>query len=188
MRNLHRAFPAVTCDLMSPDSDMHWFAIQCRSGAEAQVEFNLRTMLIETLLPLARRPIRHARRIARMVVRPLFTGYLFARFSVADSLRAVAFSRGVLRVLGTRGQPTPVEDGIIASIRERVGSDGCVELSAAPLVAGDPVRITSGPLSGWRGVFERQLSDERWIEILIETLQHGRVVLWRDSVERAHAA
>ena len=173
---------------MSPNSDMHWFAIPCRSGAEAQVDFNLRTMLIETLLPLARRPMRHARRIACMVVRPLFTGYLFARFSVPDSLRAVAFSRGVLRVLGTRGQPAPVEDNIIASIRERVGCDGCIELSAAPLVPGDTVRINSGPLSGWLGVFERQLSDDRRIEILIKTLQHGRVVLWRDLVERAHTA
>jgi len=178
----------MTCESTGPLSDFHWFAIQCRSGAEAQVDFNLRTMFIETLLPLARRPMRHARRIARMVVRPLFTGYLFARFSVGNSLRAVAFSRGVIRVLGTRGQPLVVDDAIIEDLRERIGSHGCVELCDAPLAPGDAVRITSGPLRGWLGVFERQLSDDRRVEILIETLQHGRLVVWRDSIERANAA
>jgi transcriptional antiterminator RfaH len=137
-------------------------------------------MLIETFLPLARRPMRHARRIARMVVRPFFTGYLFARFCVTDSLRAVAYSRGVIRVLGTRGQPLAVDDAIIASLRERLDSDDCIEFCNGPLAVGDAVRITSGPLRGWSGVFERQLSDDRRVEILIETLQHGRLVVWRE--------
>jgi hypothetical protein len=33
---------------MSLPSDFNWFAIQCRSGTEAQVDFNLRTMFIES--------------------------------------------------------------------------------------------------------------------------------------------
>ena len=119
-----------------------------------------------------------------MVVRPLFAGYLFARFSLAVSLRAVAFGR----VLGTRNRPLLVDDAIIASLRERIGLDGCVELSAAPLARGDAVRITSGPLVGWSGVFERELSDARRVIILIETVQQGCIVVWRKSVERANAA
>jgi hypothetical protein len=45
----------------------------------------------------------------------------------------------------------------------------------------------SGPFRGWSGVFERQLSDDRCVEILRETLQHGRLV-WRDCIERGTAA
>ena len=181
------AFRLMTSEV-SPRGDFHWFAIQCHTGLETQVNFNLRRMFIETLLPLALRPMRHSRRIARMVVRPLFTGYLFARFSIADSLRAVAFSRGVVRVLATRGQPLVVDDAVIASLRERLGADGCVDLSTAPLGVGDSVRIAAGPLRGWSGVFERELSDERRVEILIETLERGRLVVSRDLIEPVFAA
>ena len=56
----------------------------------------------------------------------------------------MALSRGVLHVVSTKGKPVPVNDAIIASLRERVGPGGFVELC-----------------------------DERRIEILIQTLQES---------------
>jgi transcriptional antiterminator RfaH len=140
------------------------------------------------LLPLARRPVRHATRTARMVLRPLFPGYLFGRFCAAVSLRTVRYSRGVLRVLGTGDRPWPVDDAIVADIRERLGPEGCIELAARPFGAGDSVRITSGPLAGWSGIFDCELSDAERVVILIETLKQGRVVIRRDCLELSEAA
>src|SRR5439155_25312440 len=99
----------------------------------------LRALPIETSLPLARRPVHHATRTPRMVLRPLFPGYLFGRFCAAASLRAVSYSRGVLRVVGGGGRPWPVDDAIVADILGRIGLEGCVELSERPLRVGDPV-------------------------------------------------
>src|SRR5438034_11774239 len=104
-----------------------------------------------------------------MVLRPLFPGYLFARFCAAVLLRAVKYSRGVLRVVGGGGSPWSVDDGIIADIRERIGPEGCVEIVERPLQMGDPVCITAGPLAGWSGVFDSELSDAERVVILIET-------------------
>src|SRR5262249_5336741 len=157
-----------------------WFAIQARPAAETTAEFNLRSLSIETLLPLVRRPVRHATRTPRMVLRPLFPGYLFARFCAVVSLRAVKYSRGVSRVVGGLGQPWPVEDAIIADIRERIGPEGCVQLRERPFRMGDHVCITAGPLAGWSGVFDSDLSDSERVVILIETLQQGRVVVRRE--------
>jgi transcriptional antiterminator RfaH len=174
---------------MTTLDDLHWFAIQTRPNAEAAAELNLRALPVETLLPLARRPVRHATRAPRMVLRPLFPGYLFARFCAAVSLRAVNYSRGVLRVLGgASDRPWPVEDAIVAAIRERLGSDGCVEMIERPFGAGDSVRITAGPLAGWSGIFDSALSDAQRVVILIETLQQGRVVIRRDCLELSEAA
>ena len=174
---------------MTTWNDMHWFAIQTRPNAEAAAESQLRALPIETLLPLARRPIRHATRAARMVLRPLFPGYLFARFCAAVSLRAVNYSRGVVRVLGAaHDRPWPMDDAVIDNIRERLGSEGCVELTERPFGAGDSVRITAGPLAGWSGIFDSALSDAERVVILIETLQQGRVVLRRDYLELSDAA
>lgn len=173
---------------MNASDKVHWFAIQSRPGLEAAAESNLRALPIETLLPLARRLVRHATRTPRMVVRPLFRGYLFGRFCGAASLRAVSYSRGVLRVVGGGGRPWPVDDAIIADIRERIGPEGCVEIPQRTLRVGDSVRITSGPLSGWSGVFDCELSDTQRVVILIETLQQGRVVIRRDCLELSEAA
>jgi transcriptional antiterminator RfaH len=171
-----------------PFVETHWFAVQAHSRAEAIAEFGLRSLSIETLLPLVRTPVHHATRAARHVVRALFPGYLFARFCVAESLRAVAFSRGVVRVLGAGGRPIPLEDAIIASIRARIGEDGYVALDERRIGVKDYVRIISGPLAGWSGVFERELSDSQRVVILIETLQQGRVVISRDLLELSDAA
>ena len=174
--------------LMTTSEEIHWFAIQARPGAEAAVESHLRALPIETLLPLARRLVHHATRTPRMVLRPLFPGYLFGRFCITVSLRAVRYTREVLRVLGTGDRPWPVDDVIVADIRDRLGPEGCVELAVRPFSAGDSVRITAGPLTGWSGIFDRELSDAQRVVILIETLQHGRVVIRRDSLELSEAA
>lgn len=173
---------------MTTSDEIHWFAIQARPGAEAAAELSLRALPIDTFLPLARRWVRHATRTSRMVLRPLFPGYLFGRFCAAVSLRAVRYSRGVLRVLGAGDHPWPVDDAIIAAIRERLGAEGCVELSERPFGAGDSVRITAGPLAGWSGIFDCQLSDAERVVILVETLQQGRVVIRRDCLELSEAA
>jgi transcriptional antiterminator RfaH len=173
---------------MTTTDEMHWFAIQTRPNAEAAAEAQLRALPVETLLPLARRRVRHATRAPRLVLRPLFPGYLFARFCAALSLRMVRYSRGVLRVLGSPEHPWAVEDSIVADIHARIGLNGCVELEERPFGPGDAVRITSGPLAGWSGVFDSQLADTERVVILIETVQQGRVVLRRDYLELSDAA
>ncbi|HEX3599612.1 MAG TPA: transcription termination/antitermination NusG family protein [Lacipirellulaceae bacterium] len=173
---------------MTTSDEIQWFAIQARPSAEAAAESNLRALPIETLLPMVRRPVHHATRTPRMVLRPLFPGYLFGRFFAATSLRAVSYSRGVLRVIGGAGRPWSVDDAIIAEIRGRIGPEGCVELAQRQFGAGDSVRITTGPLTGWCGIFDSELSDAQRVVILIETLQQGRVVVRRDSLELSEAA
>jgi transcriptional antiterminator RfaH len=173
---------------MTTSDEIRWFAIQARVGAEAVAESNLRALPIETLLPLVRRRVHHATRATRVVLRPLFPGYLFARFCAAVSLRAVKYGRGVTRVVGGADQPWPMADAIIADIRERIGPEGYVEMREPSLRTGDRVCITAGPLAGWSGVFDSELSDAERVIILIETLQQGRVVIRRDCLELSEAA
>ena len=168
---------------------IHWFAIQTRPHSELVAETQLRTLPVETLLPFTRRSVRHATRQPRQVLRPLFPGYLFARFCAAVALRAVNSRRGVLRVLGAgRDKPWPVDDLIVTAIRERLDSEDCIDLEERPFHAGDSVRVTAGPLAGWSGIFDSALSDAQRVVILIDTLQQGRVVIARDYLELSEAA
>jgi len=76
----HRQPPDCNVLAMTTHDEIQWFAIQARPGAEAAAESNLGALPIETFLPLARRLVHHATRTPRMVLRPLFPGYLFGRF------------------------------------------------------------------------------------------------------------
>jgi transcriptional antiterminator RfaH len=173
---------------MTTSDEIQWFAIQARAGVEAAAESNLRALSIETLLPLVRRRVHHATRTPRMVLRPLFPGYFFARFCAAVLLRAVKYSRGVLCVVGGGGQPWPLDDSIIADIRERIGAEGWIELGERRFQAGDRISITAGPLAGWSGIFDSELSDAERVVIFIETLRQGRVVIGRECLELSEAA
>ena len=107
---------------MTTFTDMQWFAIQVRPTTEAAAEFSL-SSLIETLLSLVRRPVRHATRAGVCSLRPL------SRLSVRALLRGRFTSRRYIQSRrGARGRngrsASPVEDSIIASIRERIGADG----------------------------------------------------------------
>lgn len=160
-----------------------WFALHVRSGAEVPAEARLREQDIETFLPLVKRKVRHASRTYKEVLRPLFVGYIFAQFCPAQMLRAVTYSHGVLRVLGNQSGPQPLDLSVISSIRERIGDDGCVELTERRIGPGDAVKITEGPFWGWSGVFERELSDVGRVAILIETLQQQcRVHIRREAL------
>ena len=136
--------------MLNPHEDF-WFALHVRSGAEIGAEARLAELEVETFLPVVNRKVRHARRTFQDVKRPLFPSYLFARFCPMMMLRAVRYSYGVLRVLGSPSGPKPVDVSVINSIRERIGQDGCVALIDRGLAAGDAVRVTEGPLWGWSG-------------------------------------
>lgn len=173
--------------LLNP-SDPHWFVLHVRPCAEPATEARLRELDIETFLPLVSRRIRHATRTYQPVKRPLFPGYLFARFASGMMLRAVMSSHGVLRVLGDRTGPAAVQPDVIDGIRQEIGPDGCVRLRDRGLAPGDTVRVTAGPFWGWSGIFERELSDAARVSILIEMLQQPcRVVVRREALVPAGA-
>lgn len=155
-------------------SDFSWFAVRCRHGMESLVDLKLRTMLIETLLPLTKQSSRQTRRTSRSPASPFFAGFLFANFCAASSLRAVALSRGVLCVISDHGTPVPVNEAIIASLRQRVGPDGFIELCESSTTRREDLHIASEPMQTWLSVFQPQLSNGRRVEILLRILQECR--------------
>jgi transcriptional antiterminator RfaH len=112
------------------------------------------------------------------VIRPLFPGYLFARFSPSKYLHLINFARGVRGVLCGSGAPLPVEEEIVRAIRSRISENGYVHLdpphvgSLASFKAGDHVVVEAGPLKGVKGIFDRALSDKKRVLILLEAIEY----------------
>jgi transcriptional antiterminator RfaH len=164
---------------------LHWHAVHTKPHQESLAALSLKRLRVETFCPQLKQ-MKLIRRRRQEVIRPLFPGYLFARFDGEIQYRAVNYAAGVQRVVAWGTEPAIVDDGLIASIRARL-RDGCVIVPPALLIPGQHVRILEGPLQGLDAVFERELSDEQRVIVLLQALSYkARVVIDRESVEQAH--
>lgn len=70
-------------------------------------------------------------------------------------MRQVVTVRSVVRILGLNGNPMPVQEGEVESLRVLVESGE--NLEPVPYFGvGDPVRVEEGPLAGAEGVVIRK--------------------------------
>jgi len=146
----------------------HWFVIHTKPGDEHRVETHLLNQKIETFLPLLEI---HRYSNGKMVqkIKPLFANYIFARLDLKLQYYKVKWTRGVSKILGTGDGPVPIPEKVIESIKERVGKDNLVKLEEE-LTEGDIVQITSGPFKELRGIFQKKMSDDGRVRILLNLI------------------
>ena len=119
------------------------------------------------------------------IVEPLFPGYLFVASDLtAPAWGAIHWTPGVKAVLGCDGVPSPVPDGLIVLIMQRIGADDVIQ-PQPPFVRGDRVRITGGPFAGLMGVLERGASRSGRVQVLLEMLHAATVELEDVDLELA---
>ncbi len=129
-----------------------WYAIQTHSRHEKQVRDRLAAVGMEPLLPLSRQYRQWSDRKVLTTV-PLFGGYCFARFSLADSLQILQLP-GVARIVGAT-KPEPIPDEEITAFQQLSLVDRMVE-PCDYLIEGAWVEVVRGPFTGLRGQFVRR--------------------------------
>lgn len=141
-------------EVMKASSQPHrWFAVQALSRHEKVVRSHLEMRNVETFLPTMRRLSQWTDRKKEIEV-PLFAGYCFARFSLADRLHVLQ-SQGVVRVIGSGGRPEPIPDEEIESLRKLISSPA--DYVCCPyLREGMLVEVIRGPLQGVKGRLVRE--------------------------------
>lgn len=164
---------------------VRWYAIHTHAKQEGRAESNLRAWNVETFAPRyqSRRRSQFGSG-ASYLVRPLFPGYIFARFAADDLLHKVRYTRGVHSVVGVAGAPAPLDDALIALIKSREDEDGFVKLSD-DIETGDEVVVQGGSFNGFIGVFERRMKDSRRVIILLKTTTYRvRVIVPETNVTK----
>jgi transcriptional antiterminator RfaH len=145
---------------------LQWYTLYTKLRAEKHVSEVLQAQNLETYLPMIQ--VWRARR-RRMEEEPFFPRYLFARLNLETlGISKVAWTPGLLYIIGADDRPTPVSDAVIIHIRRRLGDmDPQGPLALQP---GEPVRLMEGPLKDLEAVFEKYLSGYERAEILIRVL------------------
>ena len=137
-----------------------WFAIWTRSRHEKHVRDQLEQKDVEVFLPTITRWSRWKDR-KQKVDWPLFPGYCFARFNVAERLPILKCD-GVVSIVGTDGQPSPIPPIEIDSIRQLVESE--LAYDPCPLIKeGTMAEVKAGPLKGVIGRLVRKGAHARLI-------------------------
>ena len=137
-----------------------WYAIWTRSRHEKHVRDQLAQKHVDVFLPTIAKWSRWKDR-KKKIDWPLFPGYVFARFDVADRLPILKCD-GVVSIIGTEGHPSPIPELEIEGIRTLVDSE--LSYDPCPLIKeGMMVQVKSGPLKGVVGRLVRKGAHARLV-------------------------
>lgn len=149
---------------------MNWYLVVTKPHKEQLAETTLRNLSIETFFPLFKKPKTNFKK-EQSLLEPLFPGYLFVRFDFEIQFRAVNFARGVRSVVTFGGVSPPVDDSIIESIQARIKNGFLAEDPELPK-PGQVVKISRGPFNGIDAIFERGMSDQHRVMVLLQTVSY----------------
>jgi transcription antitermination factor NusG len=154
--------------------DQNWYALHTRPKHERLVVQRLRDRGVATFLPLVTEIRRWSDRKKKLEL-PLFSCYVFAKFlpQRADRLNALRVS-GVLQLVGSGGEGTPIPDGQIQAIRTLV--DGSLPWTSFPfLKIGQRVRVRGGALEGVEGILVSRNGNHTLV-ISVDAIQRSLAV------------
>ena len=146
-----------------------WFAVWTRSRHEQVVREQLARKGMDAFLPTITKWSRWKDR-KKQIDWPLFPGYCFARFAPNDRL-AVLKSSGVVSIVSFNGEPAPIPEHEIDSIRTLIETD--LQFDPCPMIKeGMMVEVTHGPLRGVVGRLVRKGAHARLV-LSVELIGQG---------------
>ena len=147
-----------------------WYAIRTTARWELLASDELSRRGFETWLPVCRIKRRWSDRI-KVLDQPLFPGYLFGRFRLAERVRVLEVP-GVRQIVGIGMTPVSIPVSELDNLRALVGAQPV--LVAWPyLHTGQRVRIDRGPLAGVEGFVVHAEQGALRIVVSVDLLQRS---------------
>ena len=156
---------------VSEGLDLAWYAVLTRSRHENAVARRLREAGVPVFLPVVTETRVWSDR-KKKVELPLFSCYVFARLlsNKESRLKALRID-GVLSLVGTRGEGTPIPDEQIETVRRLI--DERLRWRFHPFLnVGQRVRIRGGALDGMEGVLAAR-AGESTLVISVDAIQRS---------------
>lgn len=151
---------------------IEWHAAHTKRRCEEQVYKLLLTKGIEVFLPEIV-VVKERRGSKVTMVEPLFPGYLFTRVEFGSKpWDAARWTPGVKYILSSGDSPSPVPDEVIDFLKRRTGGTGRV-MPGIPFEPGERVLVKEGPFKGLLAIFEKPISREGRVRILLEIMRRA---------------
>lgn len=145
--------------------DKIWLALYTKPYKEYKVRNLLSGRGIEVYLPEIT-----VQQCSGQKRKPFFPHYLFARLDpLSGVITDVRWTPGLRYIVRTGDRPVPVPDEVVDHIRRRLSQMGVVRPEDR-FREGDVVRIARGPLEGAEAIFDRRLSAEGRVRVLLQLM------------------
>jgi transcriptional antiterminator NusG len=131
------------------DTEPRWFAVYTRYKREKLVAQQLRDKGIEVYLPLQHFTRRYTRKIKKVEI-PLISCYVFARITKKEYV-PVLETPDVVQFVRFAKNLISIPEREIEVMQRVVGERVDIEVEPGRFVAGQPVEIVSGNLTGLKG-------------------------------------
>jgi transcriptional antiterminator RfaH len=143
-----------------------WYLVYCKPRQERIAVENLERQGYETYLPRVRETRRRAgQRI--QVIAPLFPRYLFIHLDQEfDNWGPIRSTLGVVSLVRFGQLPARVPDELLALLHGREDAEGLQTIELQALKTGARVRVASGSLAGYEGIFLAKTARERVVVLL----------------------
>ena len=100
--------------------------------------------------------------------RRLYPGYIIVEMEPNEaSFNLVNSIHGVTHLLGTKKQPTALDEKEVMTILDQIESGSKKMRPEIPFNKGEPVKVTNGPFMGFSGTVEEIYPDRRRIKIIV---------------------
>ncbi len=147
---------------------INWYVIQTKPKKEEESTSYLSTKGVEIFNPLMETFSLRNGRMSK-ALKPLFPGYIFGKFDLEKSYPLVRWARGVNKILGFGGYPSPISEEVIQIIKGRLDAQGNIRIKHQ-FKTNDLIRVKSGPLRDLLGIFDRWVSDSDRVRILLNLI------------------
>lgn len=151
-------------------NSMKWYVVYTKPKQEDLVTKFLNSANITVYNPKLKKK-KIIKGMVRNWIEPLFPCYVFSMFDPLVHYKMIKYTRGVKKVLGDDISPWSLQQEVIDIINLHTSEEGYIELNQN-FKPGDSVVIKEGPLKGFMGVFEKELSGEKRVSILLDTLKY----------------
>ena len=160
-----------------------WYFVRCQSGREdsirKQLEARIQVKGLQDVVPQILVPFERVTELKngkrRVVSKKLYPGYLMVQADLdePEQPRTVA-ARSTLRetpgfgdFLGTRGEPSPLEEAQVTSILARMSDSEERPQVAISMHKGDMVKIKSGAFDGFDGTVDEIYPDKGMVRVIV---------------------
>ncbi|MEX2577765.1 MAG: transcriptional activator RfaH [Verrucomicrobiales bacterium] len=168
--------PSTQKSRVPEETSEGWYCVRAKPKSEHLAAVNLQGFahLDEVFCPRIRYE-KSTRRGKVWFVEALFPGYLFARFDLAENLRAVNATSGVSGILRFADYYPQISDDYIRELREEFPeADNEVRIVEPEVAEGDEVVVTEGPLAGLETIITKLVSGQDRVRVLLEWLGQER--------------
>jgi transcriptional antiterminator RfaH len=143
-----------------------WFVVQSKPHKEEVAKFQLQRKELEVFFPRLQLPLSITK--SQRII-PLFSSYLFVRIQTFDEYYLTIWSPGVKGLVSFNGVPAPLDETIVAFLRQQATAEGIIT-AYSKLIVGREVRISQGPFEGLVGIIQKPPNAKGRIRILLELL------------------